>query len=190
MNCNPAWLLCPWDFPGKSYWSGLPSPSPGDLPKPGIEPASPVLAERIFTIEPLGRAILSFPLDKWRKRQNKHWATYLLEKEKLLGSKLKKAEEREKETERQKEEQGNPFLVCALRYKYEVCLSYKSFWVWVWITRVKVAARRSLLSCHWREAQFGAMSCWEEEDEHELQAGGGPVPVDCTRSGRGPLPGM
>ena len=64
MNYNPAWLLCPWDFPGKSYWSGLPFPSPGDLPKPGNEPASPVLAERIFTIEPLGRAILSFPLDK------------------------------------------------------------------------------------------------------------------------------
>ena len=25
------------------YWSGLPFPPPGDLPKPGIEPASPAL---------------------------------------------------------------------------------------------------------------------------------------------------
>ena len=25
-------------FPGQQYWSGLPFPSPGDLPNPGIEP--------------------------------------------------------------------------------------------------------------------------------------------------------
>ena len=29
-------------FPRQEYWSGLPFPSPGDLPDPGIEPASPV----------------------------------------------------------------------------------------------------------------------------------------------------
>ena len=27
----------------QEYWSGLPFPSPGDLPNPGIEPGSPVL---------------------------------------------------------------------------------------------------------------------------------------------------
>ena len=26
----------------QEYWSGLPFPSPGDLPDPGIEPTSPV----------------------------------------------------------------------------------------------------------------------------------------------------
>ena len=31
------------DFPRQEYWSGLPFPSPGDLPDPGIEPSSPVL---------------------------------------------------------------------------------------------------------------------------------------------------
>ena len=30
-------------FPRQKYWSGLPFPSPGDLPDPGIEPASPAL---------------------------------------------------------------------------------------------------------------------------------------------------
>ena len=30
-------------FSRQEYWSGLPFPSPGDLPNPGIEPASPVL---------------------------------------------------------------------------------------------------------------------------------------------------
>ena len=31
-------------FPREEYWSGLPFPSAGDLPDPGIEPASPSLA--------------------------------------------------------------------------------------------------------------------------------------------------
>ena len=30
-------------FPRKEYWSGLPFPSLGDLPNPGIEPGSPAL---------------------------------------------------------------------------------------------------------------------------------------------------
>ena len=30
-------------FSRQEYWSGLPSPSPGDLPNPGIEPGSPGL---------------------------------------------------------------------------------------------------------------------------------------------------
>ena len=39
-------------FSRQEYWSGLPCPPPGDLPKPGIEPAclmSPALAGRFFT---------------------------------------------------------------------------------------------------------------------------------------------
>ena len=39
-------------FPRQEYWSGLPFPSPGDLPDPGIKPVSPALADRFFTIEP------------------------------------------------------------------------------------------------------------------------------------------
>ena len=30
-------------FSRQEYWSGLPFPSPGDLPYPGIEPESPTL---------------------------------------------------------------------------------------------------------------------------------------------------
>ena len=40
---QPARLLCPWRFSRREYWSGLASPSPGELPNPGIEPASPAL---------------------------------------------------------------------------------------------------------------------------------------------------
>ena len=39
-------------FSRQEYWSGLPCPPPGDLPDPGIEPASlmsPALAGRFFT---------------------------------------------------------------------------------------------------------------------------------------------
>ena len=39
-------------FSRQKYWSGLPCPPPGDLPDPGIEPASlmsPTLAGRFFT---------------------------------------------------------------------------------------------------------------------------------------------
>ena len=41
----------------QEYWSGLPCPSPGDLPNPGIEPTSfvsPALAGGFFTTEPPG----------------------------------------------------------------------------------------------------------------------------------------
>ena len=31
-------------FSRQEYWSGLPFPSPGDLPNPGTEPKSPALA--------------------------------------------------------------------------------------------------------------------------------------------------
>ena len=51
----PGRLLCPWDFPGKNTCSGLPFPSPGDLPDPGITPASPALAGGFFTTEPPGK---------------------------------------------------------------------------------------------------------------------------------------
>ena len=58
-------LVTPWTvarqsplsmgFSRQEYWSGLPFPFPGDLPHPGIEPASPALAGGFFTIELPGR---------------------------------------------------------------------------------------------------------------------------------------
>ena len=38
----------------QEYWSGLPFPSPGDLPDPGIEPRSPVLQADSLPFEPPG----------------------------------------------------------------------------------------------------------------------------------------
>ena len=39
-------------FPRQEHWSGLPFPSLGDLPDPGIEPTSPALAGGFFTPSP------------------------------------------------------------------------------------------------------------------------------------------
>ena len=39
-------------FSRQEYWSGLPFPSPGDLPNPGIEPGSPALQADALSSEP------------------------------------------------------------------------------------------------------------------------------------------
>ena len=40
-------------FSRQEYWSGLPFPSPGDLPDPGIEPGFPALEADALTSEPI-----------------------------------------------------------------------------------------------------------------------------------------
>ena len=37
-------------FSRQEYWTGLPFPSPGDLPDPGIDPGSPALQTDAFTV--------------------------------------------------------------------------------------------------------------------------------------------
>ena len=50
-------------FPGQEYCSGLPFPSPGDLPYPGVKLVSllslvsPAFAGRFFTTAPLGKPL-------------------------------------------------------------------------------------------------------------------------------------
>ena len=59
--CNPM-VACQaplsMGFSRQEYWSGLPFPSPGDLPDPGIEPAFPTLAGRFSTTETPGKPIV------------------------------------------------------------------------------------------------------------------------------------
>ena len=42
----------PMEFSRQEYWSGLSSPSSGDLPNPGIEPRSPTLQADSFPSQP------------------------------------------------------------------------------------------------------------------------------------------
>ena len=44
-------------FSRQEYWSGLPFPSPGDIPNPEIEPGKPALAGRFFAIAPPGKPL-------------------------------------------------------------------------------------------------------------------------------------
>ena len=41
-------------FPSQEYWSGLPFPSPGVLPDPGIEPTSPGSQQNLYCLSHLG----------------------------------------------------------------------------------------------------------------------------------------
>ena len=63
-------------FSRQESWSGLPFPSPGNLPDPGIEPASPTLADSLLSIlqyktkeKKIGleekHLIKGFKLDQW-----------------------------------------------------------------------------------------------------------------------------
>ena len=61
--CNPPWVIVHqaplfMEFPRQEYWSGLPLPSPGNLPDPRIKPVSPALAGGFFTPNHLGSLCL------------------------------------------------------------------------------------------------------------------------------------
>ncbi len=75
-----VWLLVtPWTaahqappsmgFSRQEYWSGVPLPSPGDLPNPGIKPRSPALQVDSLPAEPQGKpkntGVGSLSLLKW-----------------------------------------------------------------------------------------------------------------------------
>ena len=47
-------------FSRQEYWTGLPFPSPGDLPKPGIKPRSPASQADALTSEPPGKPLLNY----------------------------------------------------------------------------------------------------------------------------------
>ena len=45
------------EFFRQEYWSGLPFPSPGDLPNPGIKPGSPALQADSLPSEPPDKGV-------------------------------------------------------------------------------------------------------------------------------------
>ena len=44
-------------FSSQGYWNGLPFPSPGYLPEPGIKPGSPALQAESLLFEPVGKPL-------------------------------------------------------------------------------------------------------------------------------------
>ena len=82
-------------FPRQEYRSGLPFPSPGDLPDPGIEPASPALAGRFETIHL--RLRLEHRQDPQSSNGDHTWFQVLM-KLRFLMSHLRKNSVRDKVT--------------------------------------------------------------------------------------------
>ena len=92
----PARLLSPWDFSRQEYWSGLPLPSPRDLPDPGIKPESPALQADSLPTEPLGNIVpwrecasscsISPHLHpcRWQSRQDRDFANLMGREKKSL----------------------------------------------------------------------------------------------------------
>ena len=67
--CSTLWDSMDYSPPGSSamgfsrqkHWRGLPFPSSGDLPDSGIEPVSPILAGRFFTLSHQGSPSTGIP---------------------------------------------------------------------------------------------------------------------------------
>ena len=66
------------EFSRQEYWSGLPFPSPGDLPDSGIEPGSPAFQADALTSEP---PEINYTPVKKKKKFSTCW--YLLEQVKI-----------------------------------------------------------------------------------------------------------
>ena len=63
-------------FSRQESWSGLPFPSPGDLPDPGIEPGSPALQARQMLSRLSHEGSPSTPVRNGEKAE--HWARWIL----------------------------------------------------------------------------------------------------------------
>ena len=57
MSDDSLYSIQSMEFPRPQYWSGEPFPSPGDLPKPGIEPRSLALQADSLPAEPQGKPV-------------------------------------------------------------------------------------------------------------------------------------
>ena len=79
-------LATPWaclaplsmGFSRQEYWTGLPFPSPRDLPDPGIEPGSPALQADSLQTELWGKPHFIYTVTL-RYRPNKHHFSHFIE---------------------------------------------------------------------------------------------------------------
>ena len=67
------------EFSRKEYWSGLPFPSPGDLPDPGIEPESPAVAGGFLPAKPPRKPSLRIGLGESHKWEENWGQSALME---------------------------------------------------------------------------------------------------------------
>ena len=75
-------LLCPWNFPGKKYWSGFPFPTPGNLPNPGIKSTS--LMSPALQVDSLPPSHLGSPNNQQKTMIQQNWDNIVEENAKLF----------------------------------------------------------------------------------------------------------
>ena len=108
--CSHVWLFAiPWAvaiqaplFMGLSqqeYWSGLPFPSPGDLPHPVIKPLSPVapcIAGRFFTHWIIGKAPSLSPVLVKYISLHKEWDINVVMRSNIIEARIIKNKQKKK----------------------------------------------------------------------------------------------
>ena len=73
-------------FSRQEYGSGLPFPSPGDLPDPGIKPRSPALQADALPSEPPGKSLTPEPNNPSKKAELMEWQEELLNENRLRAT--------------------------------------------------------------------------------------------------------
>ena len=75
--------LLSMEFSRQEYWSGSPFPTPGDLPNPEIETASPASAGGFFATEPPGKPrYKAHCMVKKEKKKAREWQRGRVERQK------------------------------------------------------------------------------------------------------------
>ena len=95
-SCDPVDVACQAHlsvgFFRQEYWSGLPFPSPGDLPDPQMKPRSPALQADSLPTELWGKPKLTMDMLNYMSTLNQQWrvgvqSDYLLSEFSLQGQK-------------------------------------------------------------------------------------------------------
>ena len=80
------------EFSRQEYWSGLPFPSPGDLPDPGIQPRSPALPADSLPTEPAGKPSENIQTAEFnisiKHSNSRYWETKNLETSRELKNRI------------------------------------------------------------------------------------------------------
>ena len=66
-------------FSRQEYWHGLPFPSPGDLPQPGIEPSLPHCRQMLYPLSHKGSPICCMVRLKKKKKKKKVGNSYIVQ---------------------------------------------------------------------------------------------------------------
>ena len=94
------WVPWPMGFYRQEYWCRLPLPSPGNIPRPGIKPTSPVMAADSLPLSHLGSPHLAILTPFWfsfpaSKCQTQTMETQCLPSSHLVGKIIRKCRQKQ-----------------------------------------------------------------------------------------------